>query len=171
MTINLPPHYITVMCGHCKGLGTLGGSLYIVESCRRCEGTGRVRMNEITMEWLRKAIKIRDYYYSTWSKKRSDDYANEFIRCYGDLLLQQAERVQELEKYALKLESENDDCLDDIKTMIDKNGSLHKDNKRLREALKYYADKKNYDRMPKSIYTTIEVDGGYEARNALEGEE
>lgn len=33
----------TLMCAECKGIGTLGGSMYITESCAVCKGTGMVR--------------------------------------------------------------------------------------------------------------------------------
>lgn len=43
MTSILPPHIVGSMCGDCEGLGTLGGSKYLTESCRKCEGSGRIR--------------------------------------------------------------------------------------------------------------------------------
>lgn len=33
----------TLMCESCKGIGTLGGSIYIVESCTVCGGTGMIQ--------------------------------------------------------------------------------------------------------------------------------
>jgi len=33
----------TLKCVDCKGIGTLGGSLYLTESCSICKGTGMVQ--------------------------------------------------------------------------------------------------------------------------------
>ncbi|MBO0586140.1 hypothetical protein [Sporosarcina sp. E16_8] len=33
----------TLMCVDCKGIGTLGGSSYITESCPVCKGTGMIQ--------------------------------------------------------------------------------------------------------------------------------
>jgi len=33
----------TIMCKSCKGIGTLGGSLYLTESCLVCKGSGMVQ--------------------------------------------------------------------------------------------------------------------------------
>lgn len=40
--IDIPKRSISVTCTDCKGLGTLGGSFYVYESCHKCGGTGRV---------------------------------------------------------------------------------------------------------------------------------
>lgn len=39
-TYEIPTCTATVMCDSCKGIGTLGGSLYLTESCAGCKGTG-----------------------------------------------------------------------------------------------------------------------------------
>lgn len=33
----------TFMCESCKGIGTLGGSLYLTESCTDCNGAGMIQ--------------------------------------------------------------------------------------------------------------------------------
>jgi len=33
----------TLMCKPCKGIGTLGGSMYVTETCNVCKGTGMVQ--------------------------------------------------------------------------------------------------------------------------------
>lgn len=33
----------TLMCDSCKGIGTLGGSMYVTETCANCKGTGMVQ--------------------------------------------------------------------------------------------------------------------------------
>lgn len=39
----IPTCLSNVMCVDCKGVGTLGGSMYVTESCAVCRGTGMVR--------------------------------------------------------------------------------------------------------------------------------
>lgn len=82
-------------------------------------------------------------------------------------LQKQAERVPELERNIKLLEGEKG-----IKTALNNEAikiieEKERGNKRVREALEFYADKNNY-RLNGSISSVIEVDEGYEARNALE---
>lgn len=44
--IDFPKRSVTIACIDCKGLGTLGGSYYVYESCKTCEGTGRIEKVE-----------------------------------------------------------------------------------------------------------------------------
>lgn len=39
----IPKCPVTLMCGSCMGLGTLGGSSCVTESCFVCKGTGMVQ--------------------------------------------------------------------------------------------------------------------------------
>lgn len=39
----IPIALTTLMCDSCKGIGTLGGSMYITETCADCKGTGMVQ--------------------------------------------------------------------------------------------------------------------------------
>jgi len=39
----IPTCPTTIMCKSCKGIGKLGGSMYITESCSVCKGTGMIQ--------------------------------------------------------------------------------------------------------------------------------
>ncbi len=42
-TYQVPICPTTLMCKSCKGIGTLGGSAYLTESCSDCKGTGMIQ--------------------------------------------------------------------------------------------------------------------------------
>lgn len=42
-TYEIPTCPATVMCDSCKGIGTLGGSSYLTESCAVCKGAGMIQ--------------------------------------------------------------------------------------------------------------------------------
>ena len=44
-TYEIPTLPSTLMCDSCKGIGRLGGSSYLTESCAVCGGSGRIQKN------------------------------------------------------------------------------------------------------------------------------
>lgn len=82
-------------------------------------------------------------------------------------IIQQAERVQELEK-------EVEVTRWDMAELATGESKLRKENARLRKALEYYADEEKYKVSigERSIaFYTVLIDGGKTARQALEGSE
>ena len=77
-------------------------------------------------------------------------------------LIEQAKRVQEVNKENKRLEIKNLNYFKDIET-------LTVQNKRYREALEFYANRINYQAFV--VKSNIEHDNGKKARKALEGEE
>lgn len=130
----------------------------------------RVRLSSDSINWLIEQAEIAKHF----AKKNAQ--LNEFLQKHNetkhlgrnvidvamDIITKQAERVQELEIdlnicQMTKLGMES----------IDKFTNQIKDeNRRLREALEYYADKNNY-RYKGPYPSNIESDEGYEARQAL----
>ena len=107
----------------------------------------------------------------------TDEYEFEKINFYNlhvDWLIEQAERVQELEgtvRHAMK-------AIDNTEAVRVKLINAEQQNKRYRKALEFYADEETYETKfatdTDEIYdpfTLIELDEGKKARKALEGEE
>ena len=91
-------------------------------------------------------------------------------------LIEQAERVQELEKEKLKALKRAKDFEKECKKLTMKLGSchtnynlLHENSIRMIGALEFYADKKKYYKQ--HIMSDVDFDAGYKARKALEGSE
>lgn len=76
-------------------------------------------------------------------------------------LIEQAERVRMMEEE----KAFHKKFLFEVKASELK---FRKENEKLRQALEYYADEENYRYQGGALTSTIESDGGYEARNALE---
>lgn len=125
---------------------------------------------------MRDKDRLKEVRKSTLVRVHPDKEATvELPKRYFDYLYQQAKRVQELEKYVQKLQS---NIYDTDKVLFE----VNQDRKRYREALEFYADKLNYGyktdshgRFYPSLYgitfSNIDHDSGNKARKVLEGAE
>lgn len=101
---------------------------------------------------------------------------------YWNWLIEQAERVEELEiqlsintNNMKQLQKEKDEWKDTVKSYYMTNQELREQNKRYREALEFYADEETYETKFATDtdeifdpFTLIELDEGKKARQALE---
>ena|SRR5690625_2484546 len=108
---------------------------------------------------------IKQYLVLLHNASDVDEETKDYI--FKDLkvewLIEQAERVQELEDIIYK---------DERQAVLE---SMCEQNKRYREALEFYADEENYKPFDgiflSSYQNKVDEDGGKKARQALEGEE
>lgn len=103
-------------------------------------------------------IKNNDISYLLYGTKLKD---------YWEWLIEQAERVRELEE-------ERSEWKDTAQSYYMTNQELREQNKRYREALEFYANEENYKPFDgiflSSYQNKVDEDGGEVARKALEGE-
>ncbi|HLR88974.1 MAG TPA: hypothetical protein VK042_04540 [Atopostipes sp.] len=97
----------------------------------------------MSKERLEEIKENMEKFKTTKSVREFEEVAAEMLLNHGTWLVEQAERVQELENQ----------------------------NERYREALEFYGDEKVWTRYNQQGNTEISLDGGNKARKALEGEE
>jgi len=84
------------------------------------------------------------------------------------LTIRKSPYLEELIEYVEELEEERDEWKDTAQSYYMTNQKLREQNKRYKQALEFYADKKTYD-IGSVLRTPIGRDCGETARQALEG--